>query len=389
MHATGYVAVDTDKPFHRSELCSMRHLWSVRQCLIVLGLLVGGFASACSTPVFRYALERWPPDTYVLEARLPAQVPADLKAALAELQGRQDVNVAVRELPADGKAATFTLRFPHAPPEFPAVVSLPATKANLALITDSPARAEAAKHLLAGETAVFLFLESGNAEKDKTVLARLQRIIGDLQKNLELPPQAPADTIAEGDATPQDLKVAFSIVRVKRDDPKEKVLVETLLASEPDLHELKGPMAFPVFGRGRALYAIVDKGINAEVLYEAGAFMTGACSCQVKAQNPGVDLPMTADWDSIFKDAVYQEVALPPLTSISVGDGEPKAEEQATANEEPMAPSVDVPPVVPEKGVAESEARTKSIVAPGALLLALPLIVIIGSVILATRRRSA
>jgi hypothetical protein len=45
--------------------------------------------------------------------------------------------------------------------------------------------------------------------------------------------------------------------------------------------------------------------------------------------------------------------------------------------------------VVPEKGVAESEARTKSIVAPGALLLALPLIVIIGSVILATRRRSA
>jgi hypothetical protein len=353
-----------------------------------LGLLLSVAALACSTPVFRYALERWEPDTYILEVSLPAQPSAELRSALAELQGREDLNVVVRELPAGDQPATLKLRYPHAPPTHPPVLTLPATRASVALIAESPARAETAKRLLAGETAVFLFLESGNAEKDKTVLARLERIIGDLERNLELPAQAPADTLAEGDTPAQNLKIDFSVVRVKRDDPKEKVLVETLLGSEPDLHDLKGPMAFPVFGRGRSLYAIVDKGINAEVLYEAGAFMTGACSCQVKAQNPGVDLPMAAPWDSVFKDAVYEEVALPPLTSISVGDGKAETKEPTDiVEEEAMEASVEGEPTTAEEPVAEK--RSPSAVVPGTLLLVLPLVVVLGSLALISRRRKA
>lgn len=290
--------------------------------LLMLGLLAPAMSWACSTPVYRYALERWDADRYLLEVALPKEVPADLRAALDKLRVSEDTNVTVRTSPAKGDQGTLTLRYPHAPPTMAPAASLPATAANLALMVDSPARSEMAKRLIGGETAVLLFLESGDKEKDGKALERVQGIIGDMEKNLRLPAQAPIDTMIAGQEQAADLKIDFSVVRVRRNDPAERVLVETLLGTEPDLRDLDGPMVFPVFGRGRALYAIVDRGINAEVLYEAGAFVTGACSCQVKAQNPGVDLPMTADWDSVLEDIVYQEVELPPLTAITVGDGE-------------------------------------------------------------------
>jgi hypothetical protein len=359
----------------------MRQRFAFHHLLLVAFLTSAG-AMACSTPVYRYALEHWEPDSYILDVRsAPGGIVGELKQALAELGGRTDVNIAVHEVPGAEGDATFTLRFPHAPPAQAAVISLPATKASLALLTDSPVRAELAKRLLAGETAVFVFLESGDAAKDKEVLARLERIVGDLEKNLELPAQAPADTLAPGEeAAAGDLRVDFSILRVRRDDPKEAVLVASLLATEPDLRDLKGPMAFPVFGRGRALYAIVDKGINAEVLYEAGAFMTGACSCQVKAQNPGVDLPMTAAWDSIFKDVVYEEVQLPPLTAISVAD----TAEDAVQSEPPMAGEEAMAP--PSEG---TEALPKSMGVPRYIFVALVLVAVLGSLALLSRQRGA
>ena len=364
------------------------HVRVVGRQITGLALLLAGAASACSTPVYRYALERWEPDTYILETRLPEPVPPDLETALAELQAREDVNVAVRELKAGDGEPALTLRFPRVPPTHPPVISLPPTAANLALLLDSPARAETAKRLMAGETAVFLFLESDDAKKNKTVLERLNRIIGDLEKNLELPAQEPEDTLAEDEDPAGDLKIDFSIVRVRRDDPKEKVLVETLLATEPDLRELRGPMAFPVFGRGRSLYAIVDKGINAEVLYEAGAFMTGACSCQVKAQNPGVDLLMTAAWNSIFEDLVYEEVELPPLTAISIGgkdnDGAASKEDapEIPAGEQAMQGQQSVD----ESGGNSGDDRREPL---SALVFALPLLVLAGTLVLLLRSRKS
>ncbi len=316
--------------------------------LLILALAWGGLALACSTPVFRYALENWTPDTYMLEVRLPNPVPADLRAALDDLRDHPQANVIARELPAGDQEPGLTLRFPHVPPTVPPVVVLPATAAALASVLDSPARNALAQQLLAGDTAVFVFLESDNAEHDREVKERLERTLRDLEKNLELPPQDPTDTVVGDTGTAPDLTIRFSVVSVKRDDPKEHVLVEALLSSEPDLHELKGPMVFPVFGRGRALYAIVDKGINAEILYEAGVFMTGACSCQVKAQNPGVDLPLTANWDSLFQDVSYQEVELPPLTAVSVAEPTAVPAPDAPLNETPeTVPPPDSPPPPP------------------------------------------
>jgi len=68
-------------------------------------------------------------------------------------------------------------------------------------------------------------------------------------------------------------------------------------------------MAFPVFGRGRALYALVGDGINKETIGEACVFLATACTCMVKEQNPGTDLILAADWGEISDSTAYREAA--------------------------------------------------------------------------------
>ena len=118
------------------------------------------------------------------------------------------------------------------------------------------------------------------------------------EEQLELPVQ---DEIEDEDDLVQvsglELKIEFAMVTVQRDDPKEQFLLNMLLNSEPDLADLNEPMAFPVIGRGRVLYGLVGKGINAQTIAAASRFLVGPCSCQVKNQNPGFDLLLAKDWD--------------------------------------------------------------------------------------------
>jgi hypothetical protein len=37
--------------------------------------------------------------------------------------------------------------------------------------------------------------------------------------------------------------------------------------------------------------------LNADLIRELTEFLCGACSCQVKEQNPGFDLLLTTDWN--------------------------------------------------------------------------------------------
>ncbi|MHC4505258.1 MAG: hypothetical protein ACYTFI_18295, partial [Planctomycetota bacterium] len=114
------------------------------------------------------------------------------------------------------------------------------------------------------------------------------------------------------------LKLAFSTLNLSRKDPREQLLVKMLTGTEKDLKDFAAePMAFPVFGRGRALWALVGKGINEDNIAETCIFLVGPCSCQVKARNPGVDLLLTVDWESGEVEPLVAEVPLPPLQSLS------------------------------------------------------------------------
>ena len=84
-------------------------------------------------------------------------------------------------------------------------------------------------------------------------------------------------------------------------------------------------MVFPLFGRGRALHALVGEGMTASLIDEAARFLTGACQCTVKAQNPGVDLLMNVDWDQLVTPTLEQNRELPPLAGLT-GFSDPDAE---------------------------------------------------------------
>lgn len=303
--------------------------------LAVLALLTA--AQACNVPVFRFALERWRADPYrvVVFHRGPlTMVQRELLRPLFEQEAQSLANVAVRTVdakelddPADQEllAAQGEPEFPWLLLQYPEHLRNPApiwagplAKEPLALLTDSPARRELVRRLAAGQTAVWVLLECGDAEKDTAAFALLEKELKSLAMNLKLPEltDSPADVLL----TSSPLEIEFSLLRVRRDGEAEQPLVRMLIQSEPDLAERTEPMIFPVFGRGRAMLGLIGAGITAQNIHDSAAFLTGACSCEVKEQNPGFDLLLSADWDALlFKDG-------PPTSAVTRRAADPNAE---------------------------------------------------------------
>jgi hypothetical protein len=257
-------------------------------------------APACDVPVCRYAREHWVPDAYEVQVFHQGPLRPEDEAAVAALEqaGRRNLAVKVMDLsrPADETERHWCQSCQAR--ELPwMVVRGPAAAAGeiwqgrltadaVAGLTDSPARRETARRLLAGEAAVWLLLECGRREKDEAAATALRTQPG------------------------------FGVVRVGRNDPAETLLADMLLSSEPDLRGRDEPMVFPVFGRGRVLYALIGAGINEANLRHAAAFLTGDCSCTVKRESPGVDLLLTADWGA--PSATELDPEAPPTAGESV-----------------------------------------------------------------------
>ena len=258
-------------------------------------MLVGGLAllpmpplRACDTPVYRYALENWPADSYRATVLHRGVLSADQQRLVDHLKERAtSANVVVQVIDLDRPQGDIPERFravdlsagPALIVNYPTGTKIetdawsgPLSADAVDVLFDSPARRETARRLHAGET-VWLLLESGQKADDETAA----KVVGE---NL------PAIPVS-------------SVLRVRRDDPAERMLVRMLLGSEPDLAGRAEPMAFPVFGRGRVLYALVGPGITAENVRRAGSFLGGDCSCTVKRDNPGIDLLLTADWSDV------------------------------------------------------------------------------------------
>jgi len=193
----------------------------------------------------------------------------------------------------------------------------PFTRSTVSALFDSPVRQKLVERLSEGQTAVWIFLESGKADKDKAALEFLE-------KELETATQ---ELTKEAESIPDDwgmpkFTYEFSILSLSRTDPNESMLSELLLNSEPDLDEYADePVIFPVFGRGRALYALVGEGITEDNIRETIGFLVGACGCEIKMMNPGVDLLLAANWDAAamkFYEEFYEayDEPMPELTGV-------------------------------------------------------------------------
>jgi hypothetical protein len=144
---------------------------------------------------------------------------------------------------------------------------------------------------------------------DEEANAQAEKLIRDFAADIasgkiELYTPPPAGFFAprrDGDQQeePQGPKLEVGFVKVDRSNAEEKWLVEALLSMEEDLKDeqfVDKPMMFMVFGRGRALPPCIGKGVNRDNLLDCVDFVTGACSCTVKDQNPGMDLLFATNW---------------------------------------------------------------------------------------------
>lgn len=205
--------------------------------------------------------------------------------------------------------------------------SVPMTEPNVKRMIDSPVRQELRKRLLTGESAIWVLLESGDKAKDEAASKLLVEALRAAEGKLELPDGViTQEEAANPDATRHKhkenadvlqsdlpLKIAFSMLRVSRADEAESALMAMLMHIEPDLEEFEQePMVFPVFGRGRALEPLIGKGIHADNVLETAAYLCGACSCEIKEQNPGIDLLMAADWAPVDNAPKVETVQIAP-----------------------------------------------------------------------------
>jgi hypothetical protein len=90
------------------------------------------------------------------------------------------------------------------------------------------------------------------------------------------------------------------MMRLSRKDPREAILAWMLRVAEPQYAESEEALVIPVIGRGRAISALPGSRADAERIGAFAEFICGQCSCEVKDQNPGIDLLMGANWDLIF-----------------------------------------------------------------------------------------
>ena len=322
---------------------------------------------ACSTPVFRYALERWAPEPYELIIfHKGGLAPADqegvewLRKTAAANEARPNVDLRLVDLAEPLDEATqavwneFVVRpsgrssdsgdglkpalrtpsregaveLPWMVIRYPRFLEIPhhawagrlSPEAAKAAV-DSPARRDIVKRILGGASAVWVLLGSGKPESDDAAARVLQDALKKMEKELVLPEPMDAGFYGDPPPTTEDeegaaetkLTVSFPLVRLARKAPGEEVFIGMLLAVEPDLATCGKPITFPIFGQGRALFALVGDGITGDNIADACAFLTGPCACQVKAMNPGVDLLMLADWEG---GLMGQPMAAEPLLPL-------------------------------------------------------------------------
>jgi hypothetical protein len=307
----------------------------LRSLLILVGIALTGMAEnslACNVPVFRYAMERWPADSYrilVYHRNGLRGVSFELlQKGVAERDGAANYDLKTIDVT---KAEGISLAERRNIPSYPwveiyypvqsqirtPVWSGPLTSDRAGKILNSPGRSRLAERLLSGEVAVWVLIKSGDGQKDRRALGSLEASLARASATLRIP-EAGVD--ANGNAIEvtdfQTYPVRFSLMEVARDDPEEDLLVRALLESEPDLGRYDEPVAFPVFGRGRALYALVGGGIQEKNIREACESMLAWCSCEIKALNPGTDLLISADWSRPYGGRMVKDL-VPPLTGLS------------------------------------------------------------------------
>ncbi len=267
---------------------------------LALALMLGMPAVfGCDIPVFRYALDRWPADAFRLEASAAVLHAEPLAAEFRNLNGSSGVNLETT-VSTNGTRLFFPS---HVRGAATPVWEGELTPAVYRTLTDSPARQDLKRRILAGDSGVWVLVEGSDRERNEAAVRLLEGRLRFLESASGLPPLDPGDPESRLGPGPE-LKVQLSLLRLKRSDASEAGLL-SLLAGPAGLKSFPSeePFVAVVFGRGRVLGAWPHDRLTEEFVEEATRFLLGSCSCEVKSQNPGWDLLMRVDWDVELKKA--------------------------------------------------------------------------------------
>lgn len=291
---------------------------------LLWSMAIGSVACACNIPVFRYALERWQPDQ--------CEVVVFHKSELTTAQERLLESFSEETTGKNGRAGAKIVRsnlsqstgvhrelWSEIQSQTQASLPYVVVRARISHgkvvngwhgplgaigrsgVLNSPARKELAQRLLAGHSIVWLMIDSADEQRNAAARMMLTENFETLAGTIELP---------EGIGLPGSelysevpLLLRFSMLEIDRSDPREEFLIELLSGFQPDAVAQGEPLIIPIFGRGRALEVIPAGDLSGRLMEDLTVFLSGACSCQVKEQNPGFDLLLSVDWDrELFGD---------------------------------------------------------------------------------------
>jgi len=261
----------------------------------VIGLLL--FSSplaACSIPVFRYALDRWAGDAYLLHTAPARILPAALAKELETLEHDGYANVVI-EAQDNLAADAAELVFPRVPGG--SAWSGRLNSDGLKCLLDSPARQEMCRRLTAGDSGIWVLIEGHDKGDNDRAFAVIEKTCRLVEKGAVLPEVDPADTTAAVGPGPE-LAVRLSTLRLSRMDTREAATVAMLEGSQEDIKgNREAPMACLVFGRAHVLATFTKDDLSENNIADASGFLFTDCSCQIKDMHPGWDLLVDFDWD--------------------------------------------------------------------------------------------
>ncbi len=365
------------------------------------GLVIIQQAWACQVPVFRYALERWQADDYHAviihqgtlneEQRNALKIIEESASPLFERGANLSLHKvdlsSVSSVEPRWQSETSTFKPDDSPRialYYPTSTGIQEplwtgelTTANAKAIMDSPLRQKIKDELLSGTSNVWLLIQSGSEALDQEAEQRLRKFLKQASKETKLPdgiiPLEKAHQLRSGpDEGPIDmddvlrsnvpLKIHFSTIAVSRNDPAEEIFISMLLKHSPRMLAITDqPIAIPIFGRGRVLEGMIGQDLTLENTLGASSYLCSACSCQVKEENPGLDMLMAVKWnDHMLGNLIVEERELPPLEGIG----------EIIESQPALSPAQNQQPVeTPEKNEEEGSLSTGPIVALSVLAI--------------------
>ena len=342
----------------------------VQSAVASILLFGSGVARACPDPVFDHAMKHWPSSNYrlVLFHRLPLHPPLltwanEIKKACESTDVPLNADYIDGDLTKDAALTWSMLNLPEqllpmvvvlppAPERFPgrpqrpertqagpqelepnlqAIWSAPLSGQTAQLLAGSPLRTQIVQDLVAGKAAEFVLVRGGNAPRDQEAQRNLEALLQTLANEPRKPAEQNGSFPLQGAF--EEKPIQYSVRTVDPHNAAESVFLATAWALSPEIkpHVDHGePVIIALYGRGRAFPPWeAEHKDTTDRITQICELVTGSCSCQIKAQRPGVGLLFAAEWntDHFNPDAPAAPLPIvaPPTPAVAAPPPTPPA----------------------------------------------------------------